>query len=97
MVSRETYQYTSELEGSNTRLFKFEDGIGNDEIRCSLVHHGLDSGKAVPGSDGILECVPYSGLSYLWGGLSETQTIICDGKSPSVTRNLYSALQWLRN
>jgi hypothetical protein len=53
--------------------------------------------------EGILEHCPlqtspsYHGLSYVWGDAKDTQTILVDGHSLSVTSNLHDALQHIRD
>ena len=40
--------------------------------------------------------IPYEALSYTWGSPERTFTIILNGKTLSITNNLYLALQYLR-
>ena len=39
----------------------------------------------------------YEALSYTWGDANARATIICEGKTLSVTQNLYGALEHLRH
>ncbi|KAL5361270.1 ankyrin repeat-containing domain protein [Aspergillus floccosus] len=40
--------------------------------------------------------IPYEALSYTWGSMIKSDTILIDGKMSEVTSNLYIAMQYLR-
>ncbi|KAK3719210.1 hypothetical protein LTR37_004429 [Vermiconidia calcicola] len=68
------------------RLLKLLPAKPNDDtpIRCQISVHRLDSG------------VKYDALSYCWGDPSNAPIINLNGRRLPVTRNLYEALQSLR-
>jgi hypothetical protein len=67
------------------RLLTIEPGDGFGNIICTLSPVRLrDAPK-------------YEALSYAWGNLDDTRTIVCDGEEIKVTANLYAALRQLRN
>ncbi|KAH6694923.1 heterokaryon incompatibility protein-domain-containing protein [Leptodontidium sp. MPI-SDFR-AT-0119] len=61
-----------------------EDGDDNTVIRCSLDHELL------------LDPPKYRALSYCWGDLGATETILVNGDSVHITANLHAALLELR-
>lgn len=64
------------------RLFK---GTGSN-IECELFEAWLD----------VEDLIPYEAISYTWGSMELSATVTIDGKTLSVTENLYLALQNLR-
>jgi hypothetical protein len=57
------------------------------DIECTMYQAYLD------GDD----IIPYDALSYTWGGMEKTSTVIVNGKYLDVTASLYSALRHLRS
>ncbi|PVH92460.1 hypothetical protein DM02DRAFT_276400 [Periconia macrospinosa] len=83
----ETFCYTPfDLERPGFRLLQLLRGEG-PVIECLLHQVYLD------GAD----TVPYSALSYTWGGTEKASTVLVDRKALHVTENLYRALQNLRS
>ncbi|KAB8254964.1 heterokaryon incompatibility protein-domain-containing protein [Aspergillus pseudonomiae] len=84
------YAYSRLPPGSETirilRLLPSEDNT--TQIQCQLVNYTLPST-----STGYH---PYEALSYVWGSESTPQSIRIDGQILSVTKNLYTALLYLR-
>jgi hypothetical protein len=72
----------------------------------SAVNHEIRILKLIERGDGRLECKlehsnlttrrTYVALSYCWGNQEDTRNIIVDGTKIPVTRNLASALKYLR-
>ncbi|EUC39519.1 hypothetical protein COCMIDRAFT_31310, partial [Bipolaris oryzae ATCC 44560] len=75
-----------DLDRPAFRLLQLLRGKG-PTIECMLYQAYLD------GTD----TVPYDALSYTWGGTDKTSTVIVNGKTFDVTKNLHSALQHLRS
>ena len=55
-----------------------------DELVCNLIHAGLNDHPE------------YEALSYVWGERSDPGTVTLDGQKVEITRNLESALCYLR-
>jgi hypothetical protein len=66
------------------RLLHIEAVSNDSAIVVRLVPTKLDSAPS------------YEGLSYTWGVVEFTSTIMCDGSPLPVTQNLYDALKYLR-
>jgi hypothetical protein len=79
-------------------------GSGDDPIECELVYTNIDKDSA--------DRIPYVALSYCWGDVEDTVEIMLHSSSPNdacsqrqepvhapfrITRNLFIALQALRN
>lgn len=71
-------------EKSSIRLLELLPGAWNDEIRCRL-----NIVKKRP-------FLPYEAISYYWGNPNDTEEIICNGKTLSVTWRLRACLRQLR-
>lgn len=67
------------------RLFTLKPGAAGSNIEGILEHYPLQTSPS------------YHGLSYAWGNPKDTQTILVDGHSLSVTSNLHDALQHIRD
>jgi hypothetical protein len=67
------------------RLFTLKPGAAGCNIEGILEHYSLQTSPS------------YHGLSYVWGNPKDTQTILVDGHSLSVTSNLHDALQHIRD
>lgn len=87
-----TFAYSSlDTTHPSIRLVRLIAGHG--PIQCEL----FDSFLPPAGSEAHLTTtVPYEALSYTWGGTEKTDTIVANGSSLGVTRNLYLALSYLR-
>lgn len=82
----DNYNYFQLPEWANFRLVMLERESQTPEIRCHLI----------PASS--QDHTKYEALSYTWGdSLGDPQIILINGKRFSVTKNLHSALQRLRN
>jgi ankyrin repeat protein len=75
-----------DLERPAFRLLQLLQGNG-PVIECKLFQAYL----------GGADTVPYDALSYTWGAMERTATVIVNGKVFDVTENLYSAFQHLRS
>jgi hypothetical protein len=74
------------LEKDEIRLLVIKkDNFSNPVIRCSIKHAEL------------AQRPQYTALSYAWGELTETKTIICSGAEVQITASLYTALRRLRS
>lgn len=68
------------------RCLRLEPGKSNDKLKCELIYSHLgDIGSK------------YEALSYTWGDTSEKVVISLNGQPFGITRNLHSALRFLRN
>jgi hypothetical protein len=80
------FQYSPLSSSSDIRLIILEPGIGDEPVRCQLVHISLDENPS------------YEALSYTWGDASvQGPRILLDGKPFQVTVNLGAALLYLRD
>jgi hypothetical protein len=87
MAQMDAFKYEPiDLERPAFRLLQLLQGNG-PVIECRLYQAYLD------GTDTI----PYDALSYTWGALEKTATVIVNGKTFDVTENLYSAFRHLRS
>jgi hypothetical protein len=86
-VPANIYLYNGTLQSRSIRLLQLEPGKHDDVICCKLTERSLDE---VPS-------FRYNALSYCWGDDQVTTTIICDGRSLSITKSLFSALQQFRD
>ncbi|PMD32423.1 HET-domain-containing protein [Hyaloscypha variabilis F] len=66
------------------RLVTLLPGYGS-KIECMLTQVSLIDGPC------------YEALSYCWGDASKRETIVCNGRTLSITESLYNALRELRN
>jgi hypothetical protein len=82
------YRY-SPLSPTSIRLLRIlPSGKNPKTLRCELFEYPLhDLGKSSP----------YDALSYCWGSVDTSKTIIVDNYSLHVTQNLYAALLHLRD
>ncbi|KAI0137068.1 heterokaryon incompatibility protein-domain-containing protein [Xylariales sp. AK1849] len=77
----------SVLESQHIRVLKLEQSDQHDSVlTCSLVAVSL-SESAIP---------QYEALSYVWGDPAERNEILLDGQPTSITRNLWTALKYVR-
>lgn len=86
----------SELDPT-IRLMTLLPGTGSDPIQCSLAVVKPISGIRI--FDKQLkppDIIYYEALSYVWGDVSKTEQIICDGKLLKITESLAVALRALR-
>ncbi|KAK1491579.1 HET domain-containing protein [Colletotrichum tamarilloi] len=74
------------LTGKSIRLLMLHPG-STGEISCDIFEASLDS-------DGI---IPYEALSYAWGSIDLSASIIANGKTLRITNNLFTALTYLRD
>jgi hypothetical protein len=79
------YQPLSSMSTLSTRLVKLLPAEDLDDIQLVIECVELDN------------CASYEALSYCWGDSSVKTTVRCDGGSLHVTKNLKSALLYLRN
>ena len=82
------FQYESlsgNSDGDTIRIIELQPGYSIDLISCHI--------KSVQLSDEPR----YGALSYCWGDPTATETIVCNGKPLSVTKNLHQALHQLRS
>jgi hypothetical protein len=82
-VVLEQYQYQPLNEPNNIRLLELENGSG-PTIACRLLHVNLNN---LP---------KYDALSYTWGDNHLSNSILCEGRTLHVTKNLFQALSHLR-
>ncbi|OCK89825.1 HET-domain-containing protein, partial [Cenococcum geophilum 1.58] len=76
---------TIDLEGPAFRLLRLFKGR-ESEIECELCQAWLHDDSAIS----------YEALSYIWGGTEMSERIKINGRTLSITENLYLALQYLR-
>ncbi|KAH7137001.1 heterokaryon incompatibility protein-domain-containing protein [Dactylonectria estremocensis] len=82
----ERYTYNPlDRNNAEIRLVKLEMSTADDDVSCELL--------TVP----LASAPPYEALSYTWGSPLNKRKILMDGKPFQVTRNLFAALQHLRN
>ena len=70
---------------SNTRIVQIDPGSGSQRIVCHL--------KEIVVTEG---CDEYDALSYTWGDLKKTKSIICNGQDVLITPHLHYVLHRLR-
>ncbi|KAK1544871.1 HET domain-containing protein [Colletotrichum paranaense] len=81
------FQYEPlDLTGKSFRLLMLHPG-STGEISCDIFEASLDS-------DGI---IPYEALSYAWGSIGLSASIIANGKTLRITNNLFTALSHVRD
>lgn len=90
MGDHENYQYRG-LQGSDAiRIIKLcPSNVPDAELQCELLHTSLT------------ECEEdihslYTAISYVWGDVKDTKTILVDGKKLEITATLHSALLHIR-
>lgn len=76
----------SSTTGKSFRLLMLHPG-STGEISCDIFGASLDS-------DGI---IPYEALSYAWGSIDVSASIIANGKTLCITKNLFTAWTYLRD
>jgi hypothetical protein len=81
----EPYVYEPLVGPSKIRLLTLAPGQSQDAIHCALDTVELDSSP------------DYEAISYCWGSSLSEQTIVCNGGSLSITKNLYDALYRFRD
>ena len=74
------------LNDGDIRLINLRQSSWDDPIRVELIVTSLSSGSQRY----------FEALSYVWGDVNSTATVICDGKSIRVTGSLAQALRRLR-
>ena len=90
-LPRAPFSYKSLSQKDSIRLLLVQPALSDDTIiRCSLIHTTLSECKYE-----ILE--NYIALSYTWGNMNRSKWILIDDMEHSVTDNLYSALQDIRD
>ena len=90
-LPRAPFSYKSLSQKDSIRLLLVQPALSDDTIiRCSLIHTTISECK-----DDIVE--HYVALSYTWGKLDRTKLILVDDLEYSVTDNLFSALQDIRD
>ncbi|KAK7216582.1 hypothetical protein V2G26_004585 [Clonostachys chloroleuca] len=83
--TKEGHDYSPLDPGSSEfRLLKLMPGLGDEEVRCILIHSSLDDNPS------------YEALSYLWGDQQNRTQILLGEVRFSVTSNLQAALRRLR-
>ena len=80
-----TFGYKSLANDRSIRVLDLAPGAWDESISCSL--------RTVHLND---ENLHYEAVSYVWGDATDRRTILCDGLSVSITRNLFEALQRFR-
>jgi hypothetical protein len=75
------------LEKSEIRLFVLSACSDTDIV----------SGRIEHSSWGFLSNNPYEALSYVWGDIRDSDTILVNGRTISVTKSLEAALRHLRH
>ncbi|KAH7070683.1 heterokaryon incompatibility protein-domain-containing protein [Paraphoma chrysanthemicola] len=83
--------YTGRLEANEARLLVLHPGSGSAKIKCDLRQIG-GFGRASLG-----KVLPYDALSYVWGEEHNPACIALCGHDFYVTRNLATALTYLRS
>lgn len=91
MAATEPYQYHSLTENDGIRLFELQPATTRSAMATGLLLHTT-----------LTECCEevidhFTALSYVWGDISDTTTILVDGKPLSVTKTLETALRYLRD
>lgn len=79
------YEYRPLSSNTSFRVLRLAPGEGEDIPSCSLVEVFLN------------EPPSYEALSYVWGKVSRTESVSCEGKRLLVTESLNKALRALRN
>ncbi|KAL8952257.1 MAG: hypothetical protein Q9222_001821 [Ikaeria aurantiellina] len=83
--SGESFHYEALSKPRHIRLLKLLPADSkSDDITCTLEQAGLDDNTQ------------YEALSYTWGNPVERSKLYCNGKTLSVTKNLGTALRYLR-
>lgn len=72
------------LHGQVIRLVELSPGAWNDPISIRMFITELDH---------VLE---YDAISYVWGDVSKTVPILCNGRKLNVTQNLHAAFRRIR-
>jgi hypothetical protein len=84
------YRYSRLTLPTNIRLLRLlPREIDPNNIRCELFEYSL---LDVAASSHL-----YEAISYVWGSREELQDIIIDNRSFKVTRNLFTALRYIRD
>ncbi|MCJ1389392.1 hypothetical protein MMC18_002249 [Xylographa bjoerkii] len=77
--------YKALEQDSSTRVVQLKPGSGSQSIICNLEEILL-----------VDEIKKYDAVSYTWGDLKKTRSIICSGSEVSVTAHLHGILHRLR-
>ncbi len=99
VVKSGPYQYRPlASDKSEVRILKLVGGgKETDPIECSLIHVDFDrAGKAAHGDPDYAALSQYIALSYTWGEPDFHESILIDGHTFPVTKNLKDALVRLR-
>lgn len=84
------FSYRPLEEDDGIRLLQLNPGsFGTTEVHCEVIHTRLSICKDIYDD--------YTALSYVWGDLNDTKTILLHGQPHSITINLYNALRDLRH
>ena len=78
------YRYQPLEGGSAFRLVYLSPGQWEEPLRCEILHDILDNPS------------PYEALSYMWGDLTATTTIVINQHRITITKSLEAALRHLR-
>lgn len=78
------YRYTRLGNQESIRLLVLLPGEFDDPIRCTLFEEPTNGNRR------------YEAISYVWGDLSRSGTVYCDGKRLQVPQNLVDALRRFR-
>lgn len=85
VVVANTYEYRKLQDDGEVRVMLLLPAKSMGEpLRCTLVHQQLDR-------------TSFEALSYVWGSTEVSQALCCDGKHLHITRNLDTALRYLRH
>ena len=83
------FHYASSLHNSvdkyEIRLLYIDPGHSNSPLTCQLKHASLSTNPV------------YDAISYCWGGLSASESILCDGFLMPITPSLHDALRRFRS
>ncbi|MCJ1351790.1 MAG: hypothetical protein MMC33_001774 [Icmadophila ericetorum] len=79
------YIYDPIIHNSSIRLLILAPGQSNDPISCELYTVDLETSPE------------YEAISYCWGGPPDERKIACGNRTLSITKNLYDALQQIRD
>ena len=80
-----TFRYKPLPNERSIRVLDLAPGLWHESISYSLRTVHLDD-----------ENLHYEAVSYVWGDATDRRTILCNGLSVSITRNLFEALQRFR-
>ena len=95
-VASSNSQIYQPLSHGQTRVFCLQAGSPNDPIISTLAPITLSEETAIKESSGE-RAANYEALSYTWGDPKPFHSIECNGCSLGIGRNLFTALETLRN